>query len=151
MRIILAVLSIFLLSSQSASANPTPLGYWLTGEGEAVVHIQNCKDDTLCGSLYWIANKDRLYDTENPEEELRTRPLCGLKILYDFRQDDDEPDEWEDGHIYKSDDGDTYSGTIRVETQDRLYLRGYVGISLFGKTQTWTRVNPKDYKKCKAP
>ena len=84
-------------------------------------------------------------DEKNPEPALRDEKLCGMQILYGFRRLNEK--EWVDGKIYKADDGDTYSATITQIDDNRLRLRGYVGMPLFGKTQIWTRL-PADHARC---
>ena len=81
-------------------------------------------------------NPSRL-DAENPDPALRSRPLRGLVIMTGFRYEGDG--EWTGGRIYDPNSGNTYKGTIRVVDSITLKLRGYVGISLLGRTDTWTR------------
>lgn len=138
----LALFSFFYTSSALA-ADAT--GYWLTENKRAVIHTQEC-DQGLCGTIYWIIDGGLTKDVNNPDESMRTRPMCGLQILWGFKKDGDT--DWEDGKIYKADDGDTYSANITLKDQDTLGLRGYVGIPLFGKSQVWSRVSADDYKAC---
>jgi uncharacterized protein (DUF2147 family) len=58
-------------------------------------------------------------------------------MLKDFTYDDGE---WTDGHIYNPSDGKEYKAYMKLKDHKTLTVRGYVGISLFGKTDTWTRV-----------
>lgn len=58
-------------------------------------------------------------------------------MLKGFEFDDDE---WEDGTIYDPENGKTYSCTIKFR-DGKLDLRGYIGISLIGRTQTWYKVS----------
>jgi uncharacterized protein (DUF2147 family) len=62
----------------------------------------------------------------------------GLLLLRDFVFDGD--DTWEDGEIYNPKEGKTYSCKITFDEKDKIKVRGYIGISLFGKTVYWTRV-----------
>jgi len=92
----------------------------------------------------WLSEPNRdgkpAIDRNNPDEALRTRPLCGLEMLGDFRQT--EPNRWGDGWIYNPENGKRYHATMTLDG-NLLKLRGYVGIPLFGETQTWTRADPK--------
>ena len=67
-------------------------------------------------------------------------PPCfiGLEILRNFKFDND--DEWEGGKIYDPESGKTYSCNMSL-TGNELKVRGYVGVSLLGRTETWTRTN----------
>lgn len=88
------------------------------------------------------------HDTKNPEESLRTRPLCQLQIMSGFDKQDDK--FWVDGEIYKADSGDDYHSTIQVISDEKIEVRGYVGMPLFGKSQIWTRVSKESYTPCAA-
>ena len=57
--------------------------------------------------------------------------------MYNFEYDEDN--EWDNGRIYDPKSGNTYRGTITMTSKNRLDLRGYVGISWFGRTSYWTR------------
>jgi uncharacterized protein (DUF2147 family) len=124
-------------------------GLWLTENGKAVVELAPCPERSICGSLYWLRDDAKQYDYQNPDPALRKRPLCGLRILWGFKPDGLAA--WEDGTIYKADDGDTYHAEMEIMEDGRLHLRGHVGIALLGKSQNWTRVNPAQYPQCKGP
>ena len=145
-RIILSALALFLLTAKISSANASSPaeGFWLTENGRAVINTYECKRG-LCGSIHWIIDGGMKIDEKNPDPEFKGQPLCNLVILWGFNKDGDD---WEDGKIYKADDGDIYNATITVKDENTLALRGYVGVPLFGKTQTWSRVNPADYSAC---
>lgn len=125
------------------AGTPPVVGRWLSGSGNGVIEIYPCAE-RFCGKLVWIANPPRdgkiAMDRRNAKPELRTRPLCGMVMLGDFKQTD--PKEWGDGWIYSAENGKTYSAKITLESPDVLHLRGYIGIPLFGETQTWTRADP---------
>ena len=61
----------------------------------------------------------------------------GLVMLKDFKYDDNE---WTGGHIYNPSDGKEYKAYMKLRDKNTLNVRGYVGISLLGKTDTWSRV-----------
>jgi uncharacterized protein (DUF2147 family) len=63
--------------------------------------------------------------------------LIGLVILKDFAFNG--KDKWEDGTIYDPNNGKTYSCVIRLKNESALEVRGYIGISLLGRTEVWTR------------
>ncbi len=63
-----------------------------------------------------------------------------MTLLYDFKASG--ANEWEDGHIYSADEGATYSAKMALLDANTLKVRGFVGISLFGKSQVWTRAAP---------
>ena len=144
------------LTSLPASAQDTPLdptGLWLTQNERSAIRIEHCdnNNEKLCGHIAWIIEGGMQYDRENPDETLRDRPMCGLQILRAFDQNAKNPDKWEDGKIYKADDGDLYNANLEMINQDRLRVHGYIGIPLFGKTQVWERVSADDYPRCTPP
>ena len=47
---------------------------------------------------------------------------------------------WQNGWLYNPRDGSTYSAEIHALSPSELEVRGYVGVSLLGKSQVWTRV-----------
>jgi uncharacterized protein (DUF2147 family) len=116
------------------------LGRWLSESRRGVIDIYRC-EDKLCGKLVWMIEPMRngapALDRNNPTAELRKRPLCGVMMLGDFRRLEER--RWGDGWIYDPDSGKTYSATMSLESPSVLKLRGYVGVPLFGETQTWTR------------
>jgi uncharacterized protein (DUF2147 family) len=108
---------------------------------KVAVWIEDC-DGLLCGRIYWqkkplLADGQPKHDRHNPDAALRERPLCGLRILTGFRRTKDGA--WSAGHIYNPNDGRTYSSTLQLESDGSLRVRGYVGLSLFGKTVEWVR------------
>jgi len=101
------------------------------------------ENDMFYGKIIWLktpidedTGKPKL-DDENPDPELAKKPVMGLHLLNDFVFDEDE---WEDGTIYDPKNGKTYSCYMEIKSQDELKIRGYIGISLIGRTTYWTRV-----------
>ncbi len=128
-----------MLSAPSGLAQKSPddiCGKWLTADKSGIIEIYKR------GALYYgriVGGKggaDSL-DSKNPKPELRTRPLLGLDILkgLKFKGEND----WGDGNIYDPRSGNEYNLFVSLEDANTLSLRGYVGISLFGRTEKWTR------------
>jgi uncharacterized protein (DUF2147 family) len=119
------------------------LGVWKNGTGKG--HIQIYKQGTkYYGKIIWLKDgvdpKGQIKkDQKNPDPALRNRPIVGLTMLKNFYYDDDDS-EWTDGRIYNPSDGKEYKAYIKMADRNTLTVRGYVGISLFGKSDTWTRV-----------
>jgi uncharacterized protein (DUF2147 family) len=133
-------------------AQQTPAGMWLIESGKAAVEISDC-GGTLCGKIAWLkepldeTGKPRV-DKNNPAAELKSQRLCGLLMIGNFKPDA-KPNEWDGGFIYNPEDGKTYSSEMELKSADVLGVRGYVGIPLFGKSQTWTRL-PNEHQRCKS-
>ena len=115
------------------------LGIWYNEEKDGKIEVYQ-KDNKYFGKLIWVDLKpgDNGLDDMNPDPELKDKPLVGLVLLKDFVFDEDE---YEDGQIYDPKSGKTYSCIMRLEEADKLYVRGYIGFSLIGRTTYWTRTN----------
>lgn len=125
------------------------VGYWMVDSRDAVIQLQP-DGDRYEGRIAWL--KQATYgpqdgpqldgkpvtDRENPDQSQRSRPLLGLRMLWDLRYDADDH-KWRDGRVYNSDDGRTYHCELWMDGPNRLKVRGYVGFSLFGGTTTWSR------------
>lgn len=122
------------------------VGTWLNEDKDAQVEIYK-EGNIYNGKIVWLLNpideetgKPKL-DDKNEDVSLQSRPVMGLLLLHDFVFDGD--DEWEDGKIYDPKNGKTYSCYMEFEDEDdmnTLKIRGYIGISLIGRTTYWTKV-----------
>jgi len=133
-RVLLSVFVMVLLAAAHGQTNGI-LGNW-TNPGGSTIHIYQCGPD-ICAKLVAIS-KDApgRVDTKNPDPALRGRSLCGLVIGKDFESV--SPSRAQGGKLYDPKSGKTYTGSMTREG-DKLKLRGYVGIPLFGRTETWSR------------
>ena len=68
----------------------------------------------------------------------KNQPIEGMTILWDMEKDDSNT--WEDGVIFDPKKGKEYSCILTLKDNNTLDVRGYVGFSLIGRTQTWYRV-----------
>ena len=155
-RAVAPMLTVLLASTVSAAGQNDdtldPTGYWLTENERSIIHLSEC-DEGLCGEIAWIIEDGMRYDRENPEPAKRERELCGLQIIQGLEPDPDQPGRWIDGDVYNAEDGETYNLLVRVQDHepDTLRVRGYVGMSIFGQTQEWSRVSADDYERCEPP
>lgn len=142
---LLLLLALWLgVASQSARAQTlSPLGIWADGDKKSTIEIYKC-GDKLCGKIVSLTvpndpttGKPKL-DTKNPDPKLKTRPRLGIVLMQGFKYDDDN--KWDDGKIYNPEDGKTYSCYMKLENANTMEVKGYIGFSLIGKSQTWTRV-----------
>ena len=115
-------------------------GTWVNGDGDGLIELV-IENGELQGRIVGSTDDpDNLrpprLDDKNPDPALRSRKLIGLVFLSGFRYDDGR---WTGGRIYDPNSGNTYRGTITVIDRDTLSLRGYVGLPLFGRSDTWKR------------
>ena len=134
-------LAAFIPGFAVAESDPTH-GLWLTENGKAIVEFAPC-GSKVCGKMVWIANPNDdqgnpKLDVKNDEPGLRGRTLCGLQLLGDLSREG--AGAWDDGWIYSPRDGSTYSAKIEAISESKLEVRGYVGLSILGGSQIWTRV-----------
>ncbi len=124
-----------------AQKNDAILGKWVNPSGEANIDIYK-KGDQYFGKIVWMKNpKDEKgavkKDVNNPDVSLKSRPILGMEMLKNFIYDDGK---WTDGKIYDPKSGKTYSCNITQKDANQISIRGFVGISLLGRSETWKRV-----------
>lgn len=131
----ICIAGLFLLSIVAQGQNNGVLGNWTNPTG-STIQIYRCAAN-VCARLIAIRkNAPSSVDRKNPNAALRTRPLCGLQIGMNFHLA--SPGHAEGGQFYDPESGKTYSGMM-TRDGDNLKLRGYIGLSLFGRTETWTQ------------
>lgn len=118
-------------------------GTWLTQDGNLRVKITEV-NSRYQGLIVWMKEPHEhgqpKLDRLNPDPSKRDNPIVGQTlILYDMKFDGD--DDWADGNIYDSRNGNVYKCTVTMAGYDKVTVRGYMGISLLGQTNTWTRVD----------
>lgn len=148
-RIVCCMLSCALAVTAAYADGPDGvLGVWTTADGKARVEIVK-QGDIYGGSIVWL--KEPAYpadakqgtpgqpkvDLNNPDKAQQSRPILGLPLIQGFKYAGDNV--WSDGTIYDPDNGKLYSCKITLMMDGSLRVRGYVGISLFGRTEIWTR------------
>ncbi|TKC06288.1 DUF2147 domain-containing protein [Pedobacter frigoris] len=117
------------------------LGKWINSSGEAHIEITK-RSDKYFGKIVWLkepkdAKGNVKTDVNNPNAALRSKQILGLEILKDFEF---SGDKWTDGKIYDPKSGKTYSCNMSLKSNGDLNMRGYVGISLIGRSETWKKV-----------
>lgn len=118
------------------------VGVWKNGEGTAMIKMYK-NGDKYQGKIVWLkepndptTNKPKT-DKNHPDEAVRNRPIIGLINSWGFVYKGENV--WDDGKIYDPKNGNTYDCTIKLKSPNTLNVRGYVGVSLIGRTDTWTR------------
>ncbi len=127
------VITCFTAKSQVTEAQI--LGEWMSPIKDSRVLIYK-QQEKYYGKITWGSGSSTK-DEKNPKTELRSRDLVGLVILNNFKFDGD--DTWYDGSIYDPREGKTYSCKMTLKDASRLSIRGYVGISLFGRSEVWIK------------
>ena len=140
-RLLVALCAVALAAAAQPGASPE--GRWLTEKKHGIVEVYRCAaDGTLCGRLVWFqielgSPNPQGIDLHNPDPARRNSSLCGIGFMTGFKPA--EAGVWEDGTLYDPETGKTYSGTITLQPDGMLRLRGYIGTPLLGRNTIWTR------------
>ena len=139
MKLAIPTAAALLLYTVAAEAE-TPIGMWDTGESH--IEIYNC-GERLCGRIAALDEPldeqgNPKIDDKNPDPSLKGRSLLGMDLVAGFSRKSDR--RWVGGTIYDPRDGKTYKCKMNLQKDGTLKVRGYVGVSLFGKTVVWTRI-----------
>jgi len=125
-----------------ASASTGLHGYWVVEGERAIVEIAPCGAE-LCGDIVWFRTEEQgvnppgARDARNADEQMRDRPICGLRILWGLTAAG-RPDVYKRGRIYDPEIGETYRANVSLD-EAALKLRGYLGTPAIGRTETWSR------------
>ncbi len=142
MKKITTLFILVLLSGIMTISAQSVVGKWKTfddktGDAKSIVEITE-KDGKVYGKIIEILNPEKKNDkcTNCPDQD-KDKPLKGLTIIKGLKKDGKD---YSDGKILDPVSGKLYKCTISLDGKDKLKVRGYVGISAFGRTQTWNRV-----------
>jgi uncharacterized protein (DUF2147 family) len=139
---IAALAGALLLGAGAGAQDASPAGLWKTiddetGQAKALVRISE-DAGVLSGRIEKLFNPGR----PNPVcdqcgDDRKGKPIEGMTILEGLKRSDDG---WEGGEILDPNKGKVYRARAKlVDGGSRLEVRGFVGVSLFGRTQTWIR------------
>jgi uncharacterized protein (DUF2147 family) len=131
-------------AAYAATDTATPVGTWTqidddTGKPKSIIEITEQPDGTLQGVVKEVLFSDQ---GTNPlcdkcEGERHNQPVVGMTIMWDVKKDNDQ---WDGGHILDPNNGKTYKVKLKLKDDgQKLDVRGYVGMPLLGRTQTWIR------------
>ena len=140
------------LSAFAANEATEPTGYWRTiddetHEAKSIVRITEERGE-LKGKVVTLLN--RKGEDPNPvcdgcPGDRKDQPIKGMTILWGLERDGGE---WSGGTILDPESGDTYDAKLELkEGGEKLDVRGYIGFSMLGRTQTWERIDKPDLKK----
>lgn len=156
---ILLILAAFTFDAQAQKSDPGDLliGNWQPSNGRSVVSIYKGNPDNgedpkkYYGKVVWLLepndeNGQPRVDVNNPVADKRKDPLKGMILMKDLEFVGNSKERiWENGTIYDPNNGSTYSFEVKIPTNNDNLMegRGYIGVSLFGRTDTWKRLVKK--------
>ena len=142
-KLIISSLSLLiLLMFSSTSIGQTISGKWKTiddetGEEKSVVQIWKSKDGLFYGKIMKIfdeSKKDNVCDKCDEDDARYNKKIIGMKIIMKMKKTG--ANEWSGGTILDPNNGKVYKCKISRDG-DNLSMRGFIGFSLIGRTQTW--------------
>ena len=137
----LAVASSAILAiAAKAEQGTPPVGLWRTEDAQIEIFEVDGKLSGKIAALNKEYTSDGIEKTDisNPDPAKRSRPLIGLVFMSGFTPEGSG--RWDHGTIYDPKTGNTYASFLEYDGGDTLKLRGYIGISLIGRTAVWTKV-----------
>lgn len=135
------IFTLLFLTTFLSINSQTIFGKWYstnddTGEIDSVVEMYK-KDGKAYAKIIEIMDKNRQNAVcDKCEGENKNKPILGLEILTGLEE---KGDEWSGGKILDPRNGKEYNCFIKLINSNKLKLRGYIGVSLFGKTKYWKR------------
>jgi uncharacterized protein (DUF2147 family) len=140
--IVVSVALSFPAFSQNAEGDAL-IGVWEPSHGKGRVKIEKI-NDKYYGKVVWLKEPldpktgEKKLDVNNPDPALRSKPRLGLRILKDFEYMGNNV--WENGTIYDPENGETYNCVIKLKDENTIDIRGYIGVSVFGRTDVWKKM-----------
>ncbi|MFM0227176.1 DUF2147 domain-containing protein [Paraburkholderia dipogonis] len=140
-----ALAGVLLASAATAMAQAdSPVGTWQTiddhtGQPKALVQIAQDGSGALNGKVI-----KGLGANDQPDRRCtactdarKDQPILGMTIISDMKKDGDA---WDHGQILDPENGKLYKCKMHLEDGgNKLVVRGYIGVSLLGRSQTWVR------------
>ncbi len=137
----ITILALF-ISMAFYGQNNTVIGKWKTiddetGKAKSIVEIYE-RSGKIYGKIIDILDAEKKKNLcTNCTGDEKNKPVMGLVIIKGLVKDGDE---YNAGKILDPISGKTYKCFLALEGSDKLKVRGYIGLSLFGRTQIWHRV-----------
>lgn len=134
-----------LLVSVSAWAQTSAVGLWKTiddqtGKAKSLVRISESKGEYRgkIEKLFRAPNEEQNPVCAKCEGAHKDQPIIGMTIITGMRIEDGE---YQGGHILDPQSGKVYKAKMSLaDDGKKLDVRGYVGVPMLGRTQTWLRV-----------
>jgi uncharacterized protein (DUF2147 family) len=137
--------AVLLVCGSAAASDPaSPAGSWRTIDDQSGLPRAVVKIVEVNGVLSGVVEQSLGPDTGRPNcddctGDRRGKAIIGLDILRDIRKDGAV---WGGGTILDPESGDVYRCTLELRNGgQQLAVRGFIGISLFGRTQVWERLD----------
>jgi uncharacterized protein (DUF2147 family) len=145
-RWVLSTAALLLVASGGVQAQPSPIGLWATiddqtDQEKSIVRIAP-QGKEIVGVVEKILDpKGQNAKCIKCPEPMKDQPILGMTILRRLATQADDPSVWTGGEILDPENGKFYKVQIKVINNGKnLEVRGYIGMPMFGRTQTWVRL-----------
>lgn len=140
--LLIAIILIAMCLPLLAQKEEDILGTWFNGEKSSKIQIYKTTAGNYAGKIVWLKEPNdekgvAKLDAKNPDKKLRDRALMNLVILTGLNHKG--KNNFDGGKIYDPKSGNTYSCKGELVDANTLKLRGFIGVSLIGRTDTWKR------------
>ena len=138
---------VVIVCASAAAAAPSPTGGWAIisdtdGRPRALIELS-----VIGGQLEGVLTKSLRGEDPNKlcapcKGAEHNRRIIGMRVLWGLRPAPGDPLSWRGGHVLDPDSGNVYSAQLSESADGKtITVRGFIGISLIGRTQTWRRVS----------
>ena len=141
------IATLLLAAAGAAMAQATPVGLWKTIDDESKKERSHVRiveaGGVLSGRIERLLDPNAKADAKCDEctDERKGQPIVGLTILRNVKKDEERADLWAGGDILDPNNGKVYKVRLKpVDGGRRLEVRGFIGMPMLGRTQTWIRV-----------
>lgn len=146
---LLAIACAALLPLGAAAQQKSPLGLWKTiddqsGKPKALIRISEAGGEYSgkIEKLFRGPDEEQNPKCDKCQDARRDQPLIGMTILNGMKQDPQDAAEFSGGLILDPENGKVYKSKMALADDGRkLNVRGYIGMPLLGRTQTWLRAD----------
>ena len=141
---ILTILTALFSTSIFAAIPESPVGYWKTiddvsGETKSIIEISSLPNHTLEGRVVKLFQHPEKICTECKDSR-KNQPILGMVVMQGLHQAHPNDNLWDDGSILDPKNGKIYRCNLQLtDNNQKLLVRGYLGIPLFGRSQTWLK------------
>ena len=140
----LTAIALIGLSTRASAQNMSPEGHWRTIDDNThqtksivAIRIVNGEAEGAVEKVFVPPAKEEAPHCDGCPGEFAGKPIVGMRIMWGLKK---SGDEWTEGRVFDPDAKKTYRCKVRVVDAGRkLEVRGFIGFSLIGRTQTWVR------------
>ena len=141
--------SLMCLTTVFAAESPTLAGTWKaiddkTGYSRADIEVVQNSDGSFSGKIIRIRSvpdKPLVETCTKCKGNLKDKPYVGMQIMSGFKKNPNDDFEYTGGKVLDPLSGNIYSGKAKLNSRgSRITLRGYIGVSMLGRSATWIRI-----------